>query len=277
MCRPLPFMSDREAGGHGGAWDSQASEFSSLGPLTASLMSQLPCMVGSPAMAGSMPQARDTAASPERPKSARYMRRWTSPSTRGTEMSYRAPSASPQPTISPSSLARPHSSPFSGKTKTERWREVGVVRWPAISEGQELRKPSDGTPVRQFSNHMQNRWQGELWTRSLRKPGVFVQHPIFGQTCTGAKDLHQDWADLMPQSAREWPYSGSTPSGKASIANPINVKLWVERPVATGKMALEHMEGKRYRWDTKERSCMTDIRSARLGHAGLERPHSVQR
>jgi hypothetical protein len=126
--------------------------------------------------------------------------------------------------------------------------------------------------MRQFNSHMQTRWQGELWTRSLRKPGVLVQHPIYGHTSTGAKDLHQEWGDLMPNSAREWPYSGSTPSGKASVANPVNVKLWVERPVATGKMALAHMEGKRYQWDAQERYCMQGIKSPRLGHAGLEKP-----
>eukprot|EP00437_Effrenium_voratum_P010658 CAMPEP_0181429192 /NCGR_PEP_ID=MMETSP1110-20121109/17071_1 /TAXON_ID=174948 /ORGANISM="Symbiodinium sp., Strain CCMP421" /LENGTH=182 /DNA_ID=CAMNT_0023552449 /DNA_START=57 /DNA_END=602 /DNA_ORIENTATION=- len=129
--------------------------------------------------------------------------------------------------------------------KTERWRETGLVRWPPISGGPDQRQAPDMVPVRQYSKHMQP-WQGELWARSLRKPGLMLQHPIFAESTVGAKALHEEWGDVPPSSPRNWPYSGFT-SARGSRRTP-DAKDWIERPVSTGKYALHHMDGSRYKW-----------------------------
>jgi|ERR1712232_1018787 len=52
------------------------------------------------------------------------------------------------------------------------------------------------------------------------------------------------------------PYSGCTVYGKVALDRPKDSKDWVERPVAVGKYALDHMEGKRYKWHRRPRDCL---------------------
>jgi len=202
-----------------------------------------------------------------RPKSAMYMRRWAPGSTGGTTLP--ASLGSQEAALSPPGMrkTRPESSPMDGNTKTERWREAGVTRWPAIAEGQDTRQSAEAVPMRRYVPHMQPRWQGELWTRSLRKPGVLVQHPVFAHSSVGVQELHEEWGDLLPRSPREWPFSGSTSSGKAGVKTMYNAKRWVERPVATGKYSLDHMEGKRYTWDNSPRHCLEGVTSPRIRYS----------
>lgn len=158
-----------------------------------------------------------------------------------------------------------HMNKFCSQSKTERWRESGQVRWPPISAGAPPVPPGGGgpeiVPVRQYNKNPQN-WQVELWTRSLRKPGVLLQHPTFAAVSIGAKELHEQWGHVMPLSRRQWPFSGSTVPGRgpcgpeASEADP---KSWIERPVATGKYALDHMGGTRYKWNMTPRPCLKDV------------------
>ena len=107
-------------------------------------------------------------------------------------------------------------------------------------------------PVRQYNKNPQN-WQVELWTRSLRKPGVLLQHPTFAAVSIGAKELHEQWGHVMPLSRRQWPFSGSTVPGRSGPE--ADAKSWIERPVATGKYALDHMGGTRYKWNMSPRPC----------------------
>mmetsp|Transcript_28391 Transcript_28391/g.51256 ORF Transcript_28391/g.51256 Transcript_28391/m.51256 type:complete len:247 (+) Transcript_28391:52-792(+) len=219
----------------------------------------------SPATTGKgMPESTDV--STPRPKSARYMRRWAPGSTGGSIMA--ATLGSNAAPLSPPGMKKfhPDASPMDGHTKTERWREAGVTRWPPISEGQDTRQPADVVPLRRYIPTMQPRWQGELWTRSLRKPGVLVQHPVFASSSVGVQELHEEWGDLLPNSPREWPFSGSTASGKAGMPNARNAKHWVERPVATGKYALDHMGGERYSWarDSRPRPCLDGVTTPRI-------------
>ena len=44
----------------------------------------------------------------------------------------------------------------------------------------------------------------------------------------------------------DWPYSGCTTSGSArALPSPTATKEWVEKPVASGRYALQHMGGTR--------------------------------
>lgn len=145
------------------------------------------------------------------------------------------------------------------QSKTERWRESGQVRWPPVSEGGSSVPPGGAgpeiAPLRQYKGPMQN-WQVELWSRSLRKPGVLLQHPTFAACSIGAKELHEQWGHVMPKSRRQWPFSGSTIPGAGPRGD---MKSWIERPVASGKYALDHMKGTRYKWNTSPRPCLVDV------------------
>ena len=148
---------------------------------------------------------------------------------------------------------------YCSQSKTERWRESGQLRWPPLSAGAPQVPPPGGgpeiVPVRQYNKNPQN-WQVELWTRSLRKPGVLLQHPTFAAVNIGAKELHEQWGHVMPLSRRQWPFSGSTVAGRSG---PADAKSWIERPVATGKYALDHMGGTRYKWNMSPRPCLADV------------------
>mmetsp|Transcript_47226 Transcript_47226/g.85139 ORF Transcript_47226/g.85139 Transcript_47226/m.85139 type:complete len:255 (+) Transcript_47226:76-840(+) len=211
-------------------------------------------------------------AKPARPKSATYMRRWKErepfASSPPASTAYReewplAPIPSPrQPRASsrrPSSAHQTAGLRRPSCTKTERWRELGVVRWPPVVDGQEHQRPvaDNNSFTRYWPEMQQPEWHGEVWTRSLRKPGVLLQHPAFAAHVTGLSQLHKDWRSYgMPLTAREWPYCGSTPSGRMAINRPHNDRHWVERPVATGKYALNHMDGARYLFDQTPRNCL---------------------
>lgn len=196
----------------------------------------------------------------DRPKSARYMPRWSPGSSIGSA----GLSSTADSILSPRPLASPSPRSIStGATKTERWRETGIMRWPPAATGQNLRQEADSLPLRSYVPQMQPDWSAELWTRSLRKPGVLVQHPSCANHFTGLRDLHEDWLDVWPRSPREWPFSGSTASGRTALPLEHNPKRWVERPVATGKFALEHMDGKRYEWNTKPREVLQSVPSPR--------------
>jgi hypothetical protein len=43
----------------------------------------------------------------------------------------------------------------------------------------------------------------------------------------------------------EWPYSGFTTSGSCALPSPREATKWVEKPVASGRYALQHMGGTR--------------------------------
>lgn len=144
------------------------------------------------------------------------------------------------------------------QSKTERWRESGQVRWPPTTCGPDREAP-EVVPVRRYNENMQQTWQGELWTRSLRKPGVLMQHPTFAVCNIGAKELHDEWGHVVPNSTRQWPFSGSTVPSSSTLPAKVDMKRWIERPVSTGKYAVDHMRGTRYQWDTAPRPCLIGI------------------
>lgn len=187
-----------------------------------------------------------------RPKSASYMR----PSSRVTPT---GGGGAP--------LNRPSSAPAGRQPpKTERWRESGMTRWPRQSDKMHhASDTSDGDPLRRGPAE-QPGWTGELWIRSLRRPGVEIQDPQYHDVAQrGMREMHEEWqapgpmppSRRRPHSARggysltargngQVPYSGSTAIGKVALPRKHDMKNWVERPVATGKMALTHLAGQRY-------------------------------
>lgn len=190
---------------------------------------------------------------PPRPRSARYMR--------------------PRCRVTPDGgggapLQRPSSAPAGRRPpKTERWREAGMTRWPKESDKKHhASDPSDGDPLRRGVPEQPN-WTGELWIRSLRRPGMEIQDPSFHDVAQrGMRELHEEWQGTQrpqsprrPQSARAGssrppvPYGGSTTVGKVAIPRKHNMQAWVERPVSTGKMSLKHFGGQRYTFSQEPR------------------------
>lgn len=159
-------------------------------------------------------------------------------------------------------LSRPSSAPIGGRgrvSKTERWREAGLQRWPKeFDKVQQMSDPSDGDPLRRKGSE-QPTWCQELWIRSLRRPGLEIQDLVYddaGQR--GVRELHEEWTRMRPVSARSIqetvvPYSGSTSRAHAAMPQKKNARAWVERPVSTGKVSLQHMGGKRYAFNKEPR------------------------
>lgn len=152
---------------------------------------------------------------------------------------------------------RPASAPFdrrkSGHKTTEKWRETGMLRWPQHLEEELCRRPhqfekaEETVPVRRSLPNAQPEWTSELWTRSLREKGVPLENQIFGQIGHHKiRSLHQDFV-RRPVYGRMG-YSGETATGSYAIPRNKDTKLWIEKPVANGKMASEHMGGTRYKF-----------------------------
>lgn len=140
----------------------------------------------------------------------------------------------------------------SGALKTERWREAGEMRWPVpveVTRGDQ----QDVVPFRQTIDYSQGNWKNELWMRSLRKPGLILQDPIYATPGAEIREMHEEWRGCPPVSPRSVPFCGSTASGRAALPGENDPMRWVERPVATGKYAVNHMDGSRYKFDNTPR------------------------
>lgn len=168
--------------------------------------------------------------------------------------------------------SRPSSAPAGGRqarsgdswrgreAKTERWRETGHVRWPQrADEVVKAKPPSDGDPISRGVPEQPN-WTGELWIRSLRRPGLMeLQEAARAYTNLGIETIQQEWAsDPPPPWVDAVPYGGATTSAKTAIPHSKNNEQWVDKPVSTGKMALNHMNGQRYRFNMKSRGLDPD-------------------
>lgn len=155
--------------------------------------------------------------------------------------------------------------------KTERWREVGQFRWPPVSSGDAQPEQQEVVPFRRTVPNSQKFWGGSLWVGSLRGRGVPLEDPVYSQHGGNINELCQEWRRSTPDDdygyskhqawggAPSIPYSGSTITGKVALPNGKDASRWVERPVAAGKYALDHMDGKRYGWDQKPRECLTEL------------------
>lgn len=151
--------------------------------------------------------------------------------------------------------------------KTERWREGGQLRWPPVSNGESMPDQPESVPFRRTVPNPQEFWGGTMWVGSLRERGVPIQDPIYSSHGGNVKELCEEWQQPVGDdfgSTRHcaWsgdpsvPYSGSTCYGKVALSRQRDSKRWVDRPVAHGKYALDHMEGKRYVWSGKPRDVL---------------------
>eukprot|EP00928_Gymnodinium_smaydae_P002776 TRINITY_DN11003_c0_g2_i4.p1 TRINITY_DN11003_c0_g2~~TRINITY_DN11003_c0_g2_i4.p1 ORF type:complete len:320 (+),score=51.81 TRINITY_DN11003_c0_g2_i4:224-1183(+) len=176
-----------------------------------------------------------------------------------------APLCPARPPCGPPQAAPPQRSSPEGRTgysgvdprctKTERWREAGLVRWPQPNDGERPPDKEDVVPFRRTVENAQKFWGGTLWSRSLRERGTDMRDPFFSNIGGNVKELSEQWLKCR----RDVPYSGSTVSGAVAMPREHDMKKWVDRPVAAGRYALEHMEGSRYVWDDQPRPCLTEL------------------
>eukprot|EP00928_Gymnodinium_smaydae_P046357 TRINITY_DN3087_c0_g2_i1.p1 TRINITY_DN3087_c0_g2~~TRINITY_DN3087_c0_g2_i1.p1 ORF type:complete len:296 (-),score=43.54 TRINITY_DN3087_c0_g2_i1:148-1035(-) len=192
---------------------------------------------------------------------AGYMRRKcraTRPGSGGAPLCPARPPCDP-PAAGRTPRPRPMSAPSSTtrSTKTEQWRETGQIRWPKVDGGERLPEKEDVVPFRRFVPNQQSYFGNTLWLSSLREPGVALQDPLYANIGGTLKEISDEWRDVPPYKAI--PYSGSTTIGRAAMPRDVDPKKWIERPVATGKYALDHHDGTRYAWDATPRPCLTEL------------------
>eukprot|EP00929_Paragymnodinium_shiwhaense_P112767 TRINITY_DN81033_c0_g1_i1.p1 TRINITY_DN81033_c0_g1~~TRINITY_DN81033_c0_g1_i1.p1 ORF type:complete len:320 (-),score=63.40 TRINITY_DN81033_c0_g1_i1:217-1176(-) len=148
-----------------------------------------------------------------------------------------------------------------GRTKTETWREKGLLRWPQPARDLQVRQPNqfaraeEVVPLQRTTENQQNYITQELWTRSLRMDAVDMQ------------DIGLHNQNLATSAVRGlFDRHGTGFTGKTNVSarrqragqfGP-HTKEWVERPVAQGPLALNHMGGTRYAIDPKPRPCVPD-------------------
>lgn len=145
--------------------------------------------------------------------------------------------------------------------KSEKWRERGASRWPNDAADEQRRQPTQFTkavevePLQRTVESTQQDIHAELWTRSLRTKGLAVDqigmHNQNVATTTVAILFGRDGHG----------FSGRTNIGprqnlKREMVYGPHTKDWIERPVAVGKHALDHMDGSRYQIDLSPRPCV---------------------
>eukprot|EP00927_Polykrikos_kofoidii_P078693 TRINITY_DN75504_c0_g1_i1.p1 TRINITY_DN75504_c0_g1~~TRINITY_DN75504_c0_g1_i1.p1 ORF type:complete len:284 (+),score=36.31 TRINITY_DN75504_c0_g1_i1:67-918(+) len=152
------------------------------------------------------------------------------------------------------------------RSKTERWRERGQDRWPAHAHEQQKRQPhqfakaEEVVPLRRTLENPQTNIGGELFTRSLREKTldvktIGVHNPTVVSSAVRC---------LFDREGRG--YSGKTNARGPSRRRPgefgPHLKEWVEQPVATGRMALDHMCGSRYSMNMSPRDVVPNSMSS---------------
>eukprot|EP00927_Polykrikos_kofoidii_P062291 TRINITY_DN57099_c0_g1_i1.p1 TRINITY_DN57099_c0_g1~~TRINITY_DN57099_c0_g1_i1.p1 ORF type:complete len:356 (-),score=32.98 TRINITY_DN57099_c0_g1_i1:96-1064(-) len=183
------------------------------------------------------------------------------PLSNGRPPSYRAP---PRPSSAPSQRTfANHGRP---PTKTERWREAGETRWPEPGSSDGPLRTEETLPFRRTVPNAQLYYGNTLWVGSLRAKETALKDPMNLNDGGNIKELVEEWRPAVPYmhvpysgSIGQVPYSGATASGKVALKNAKDPRRWVGRPVATGKYALDHMEGTRYKWKREPRHCVHDL------------------
>eukprot|EP00746_Dinoflagellata_sp_MGD_P020946 gnl/MRDRNA2_/MRDRNA2_148841_c0_seq1.p1 gnl/MRDRNA2_/MRDRNA2_148841_c0~~gnl/MRDRNA2_/MRDRNA2_148841_c0_seq1.p1 ORF type:complete len:194 (-),score=16.89 gnl/MRDRNA2_/MRDRNA2_148841_c0_seq1:4-585(-) len=140
--------------------------------------------------------------------------------------------------------------------KTERWRESGASRWPPKAHEEMTKCPSqfsqsqETVPLQRMDiQDLQENVHHELWTRSLRTPGLSIHSHV------GPQNQHAFTSAvkcMFNENGVGW--TGKTNLGR-KIKN-VDHKAWVEKPVAVGKYADDHMQGSRYAFDLTPRACV---------------------
>lgn len=172
---------------------------------------------------------------------------------------YHPPAATPRKTNFSATMPDFRPSMF----KTEKWRERGTERWPPSAADELCKKPTQFTksqevvPLQRMADEEgQPNIHSELWTRSLRMPGLHIQEHVGPQNQNAFTSAVKC---MFNEQGFGW--TGKTNLGKKKIA--INPAAWVERPVAVGKYGTDHMQGSRYSFDLSPRPCVP----ASMAHA----------
>jgi len=166
---------------------------------------------------------------------------------------YHPPAFSPRKTMP--SLGT-HSDLKPSMFKTEKWRERGVERWPPAANGELSKRPTQFTkseeivPLQRMADEeCQPNIHSEMWTRSLRMPGLHIQEHVGPQNQNAFTSAVKC---MFNERGIGW-------TGKTNIGTkkqPLNPTAWVERPVAVGKYSTDHMQGSRYHFDLTPRPCV---------------------
>lgn len=185
---------------------------------------------------------------------AKYSRPSTSASLKNLTLTQTFPGAGSAVTLSP--LASPTSPTSSIGFKTEKWREAGVQRWPTDASQELKRQPTqfmkseEVVPLQRTVENPQNNIHSELWCRSLRTEGLPIQR-------VGLHNQNVATAAVSMMFGKDG--TGFTGRTRTSTMRPLASKTmhdWVERPVAVGKLALDHMGGSLYSMDMTPRPCV---------------------
>mmetsp|Transcript_43144 Transcript_43144/g.91988 ORF Transcript_43144/g.91988 Transcript_43144/m.91988 type:complete len:241 (+) Transcript_43144:96-818(+) len=148
---------------------------------------------------------------------------------------------------------------FLNPYKTEMWRERGAPRWPDHAKEHARRAPfqfaraEEVVPLQRNLTNSQGCITGELWCRSLRMNHLGINHIAKNNTNLTMSSL----ATTFDRRGNGW--TGSTNTKQGLPERPTS-KEWITRPVAVGKMSLEHMGGSRYVMDAAPRDCCPAMR-----------------
>lgn len=171
---------------------------------------------------------------------------------------YHAPAFTPRKT----GLSNPNHELRAGMFKTEKWRERGCARWPAKANEEMMRRPTqfrkaqEVTPLQRMEHQeMQPNLHSELWTRSLREQALSIHEHIGAQNQNAFTSAVKCMFNEYGQG-----YTGKTNVGR-KIRN-IDHKDWVEKPVAVGMYATDHLQGSRYAFNLSSRPCVPNS----MGH-----------
>lgn len=156
--------------------------------------------------------------------------------------------------------ARPSSAP-AARTKTERYRETGELRWPPTmaAELSPRSLPPAHAPITQLTQSTENLKQ-TLWIRSLRAQGVpLMDLMVATGGASGLTQLQKEWLEKPLPPGAQMPFCGATASKFTAVRTVQDPGHWIERPVSTGTLSLSHFGGNRYTWDQTPREVCNHI------------------
>merc|ERR1719235_2964912 len=169
---------------------------------------------------------------------------------------YHAPAFSPRKTV-----PGPNADLKANMFKTEKWRERGVDRWPPQAHKEMIKRPTqfsntqEVVPLQRMAHsEQQPNLNSELWTRSLRMPGLSIHEHVGAQNQNAFTSAVKC---MFTEYGVGW--TGRTNVSRKKIEK--DPKDWVERPVAHGKYGVDHMQGSRYHFNLSPRPCVPNSMS----------------
>lgn len=165
-----------------------------------------------------------------------------------------------------------------GMFKTEMWREQGCVRWPNPAldglrkQPTQFAKAEEVVPLQRTAENAQANIHSELWCRSLRTRNLGIQNVGLhnSNVATSAVTV------MFNRNGDGW--TGRTNAGgprpRLGQSGPL-VHDWIERPVAVGKVGLEHLNGSRYKMDSSPRTCVPQSMSHHPANSPRKRNNAI--